>query len=317
MSIAMQSEKMETITAALQKVQAVIETAKKNRENYFKSGYADMAAIVEVIRKPFADNGLAFSQTIDFLEDKNAVLVTTLFHPASQQFLRGIFPMLAAKQDAQAWGAAQTYARRYGLAALIGIVVEDEPDLDNEGKEGQPAPRPAAAPTPAPQGRPIPAAAPRPVPAPQQAPVDDNDLCTDPQDKCIRELAAACKANPGEMVKALRLPVNREGTLTKKGASMLIVKLKAMQAAPAAAPSQLSQAHAANAVAPSETEECTPTQAGIILDRCKERGLNWRDKVRELGLVTDPLTQADAVRLINHLVALPLPGGLEARAGMK
>lgn len=125
------------ITAALVKVQAILEPAAKSKVNpFYHSKYADLEGIMAVVRKPLAENGLAITQTLETVDGK-IMLVTSLLH-VSGQFLRGIFPVAPAPTfdkegkehppTPQAWGSAQTYARRYGLAALVGITVEDDDD---------------------------------------------------------------------------------------------------------------------------------------------------------------------------------------------
>jgi hypothetical protein len=52
-------------------------------------------------------------------------LVTTLAH-SSGQFVQGRFPIMAAKQDAQGIGSATTYARRFALAAIVGVYQTDD-----------------------------------------------------------------------------------------------------------------------------------------------------------------------------------------------
>ena len=61
----MQSEQIDKLAVALSKAQAVMEAAAKNKRNpHFNSMYADLASIIEAVRKPLTDNGLAFTQTI-------------------------------------------------------------------------------------------------------------------------------------------------------------------------------------------------------------------------------------------------------------
>ena len=54
-------------------------------------------------------------------------LVTTLHH-TSGQWIRGYYPVTAVKADPQAMGSAITYARRYALSAIVGVVSEDDDD---------------------------------------------------------------------------------------------------------------------------------------------------------------------------------------------
>jgi hypothetical protein len=64
----------------------------------------------------------------------------------SGQFIASTYRLKPAKEDPQGYGSALTYARRYGLAALLGIVADDD---DDGNHASTPAPRPQ--PTPAPK----------------------------------------------------------------------------------------------------------------------------------------------------------------------
>jgi uncharacterized protein (DUF3820 family) len=54
-------------------------------------------------------------------------LVTTLLH-SSGQWVRGVYPVNPIKNDPQAIGSAITYARRYALASIVGVVAEEDDD---------------------------------------------------------------------------------------------------------------------------------------------------------------------------------------------
>ena len=57
------SDSIAKLATALSQAQGAIEAAKKDSENpYFKSHYADLASVWEVIRKPFSEAGLAILQ---------------------------------------------------------------------------------------------------------------------------------------------------------------------------------------------------------------------------------------------------------------
>jgi hypothetical protein len=60
--------------------------------------------------------------------------VTCLLHESGES-LESLYP-LGEKSDAQAMGSALTYAKRYALSALIGIVTED--DDDGQSSTGKP-----------------------------------------------------------------------------------------------------------------------------------------------------------------------------------
>jgi hypothetical protein len=130
-----QSEQIGELAGALAKAQGAIKTAGRAKDNpFFKSSYADLAAIREACAEALSANALAFTQIIDF-DAENRWLETTLMH-SSGQWIRGRYPLRPVKDDPQGLGSAVTYAKRYALAALVGVVSVDEDD-DGEAASGR------------------------------------------------------------------------------------------------------------------------------------------------------------------------------------
>lgn len=128
-----QSESIAELAAALSKAQADITGALKDSSNpFFKSKYADLASCWDACRKQLAANGLAVIQTTD-VTDAGVVLVTTLAH-SSGQWMRGILPIVTKDAGPQAQGSGITYARRYALAAIVGLAQIDD---DAESAQGR------------------------------------------------------------------------------------------------------------------------------------------------------------------------------------
>lgn len=132
------SEKIDLIFPAFLKAQAKIENAKKDTENeYFKANYATLSSVLKEVKKALPANDLGYVQ---FPELET---VTTLIIHSSGQFIGCKTPIKASKQDAQAYGSALTYARRYALTALLGMTQEDDDGQEaskpnNERKETPP-----------------------------------------------------------------------------------------------------------------------------------------------------------------------------------
>ncbi len=125
MSDEMQSATIGALGKALSLAQGAMEGAKKDSENpHFRSKYADLASVWAACRAPLAANGLAVVQTT-VPEPGGVLVITTLVHE-SGEWIRGRLFMPAAKQDAQGFGSACTYARRFALAAIVGIAPEDD-----------------------------------------------------------------------------------------------------------------------------------------------------------------------------------------------
>lgn len=131
----MRSETISELAKALSKAQAAIQPAIKDTENpFFKSSYADLSAVWEVARKPLTENGLSVSQLPGECKDNKVILQTILMHE-SGEYLCSILEMPYLKNDPQSIGSAITYARRYALAAIVGIVADE--DDDGNGAAGK------------------------------------------------------------------------------------------------------------------------------------------------------------------------------------
>lgn len=119
------SDSIKHLAAALNKAQAEMSGAKKGKQNpFFKSSYADLNAVVDAVRIPFAENGLSYSQFP--VMDDNRVGVETILMHESGEFIASTLMLPTGKLDAQAAGSAITYARRYSLQSIAGIPAEDD-----------------------------------------------------------------------------------------------------------------------------------------------------------------------------------------------
>ena len=121
------SESVAGLAAALAKAQGQMKGAVKDSANpFFKSKYADLASVVEAIRAAFSANGLSYIQTVE-PSDKDEVRVeTTLLHSSGEWISCGVLSLPVSKVDAQGYGSALTYARRYSLSAAVGVAPEDD-----------------------------------------------------------------------------------------------------------------------------------------------------------------------------------------------
>lgn len=117
------------LAKAMAIVQGKLKPAVKSSENPFlKSKYADLAAVMDSCRALLSENEIAVFQPTTYKEDDNGcgVVVNTILIHSSGQYIQGELYMPVAKRDPQAMGSAITYARRYGLAAMVGIVADDD-----------------------------------------------------------------------------------------------------------------------------------------------------------------------------------------------
>ncbi len=117
------SPQIGNLVKALVQVQSKLKPAKKDSQNpFFKSYYSDLASVWDSSRELLAANGLAIIQ----YGGPDQTLVTTLAH-VSGEWISGIYPLVTSKdRDPQSLGASTTYARRYCLAAILGVVSDDD-----------------------------------------------------------------------------------------------------------------------------------------------------------------------------------------------
>lgn len=124
------------IAAAFVKAQKNFAPALKASVNpHFKSKYVDLAGCVEAVIDALNDNGIALIQHTH--ESDTGVIVETMFvHESGETMSCGKLHVPASKHDAQGYGSALTYARRYSLMAACGIAPED--DDGNAASKGKP-----------------------------------------------------------------------------------------------------------------------------------------------------------------------------------
>lgn len=117
---------MSDLHAAMAKAFSEIEGASKDRYNpAFKSKYADLSSVVEAVKPALRKNCLFFAQITH--EQQGGVCVETVVHHASGQSMSfGKLFVPASKQDAQGYGSALSYARRYSLMTAFGVCPEDD-----------------------------------------------------------------------------------------------------------------------------------------------------------------------------------------------
>lgn len=121
------SEAIGSLAAALAKAQGAIESAPKDAVNpHFKSHYATLASIWGACRKALAANGLAVVQAVE-ADEAGAILSTLLVH-TSGEWVESRTPLTCDLRNMQSLGSAISYAKRYALAALVGVVAEDDDD---------------------------------------------------------------------------------------------------------------------------------------------------------------------------------------------
>ena len=120
------SPELKDLAIALVKAQSALKPAVKDATNpFFKSRYADLAAVWDACRDALHQNGLSVIQVPSGYADGVTMLDTMLLH-ISGQWIKGTAGAPVAKADPQGAGSVLSYLRRYALAAVVGVTTEDD-----------------------------------------------------------------------------------------------------------------------------------------------------------------------------------------------
>jgi len=136
-------EDTKELFTALAKAQGQVKDAELDKVNpHFRTRYASLGSIWSACRNALSSNGLSVIQGLAHDKDGKIVLESRLTHSSGQQIVF-FCPMLISKNDMQGLGGAITYARRYSLAALVGIVADEDDDGNSAPKPTREASPPA------------------------------------------------------------------------------------------------------------------------------------------------------------------------------
>lgn len=120
-----------TLAEAMLEAQKAFPLIKKIDNNpFFKSKYAGLPSILEVILPILQQNGILLTQSP--ISEGDKVGVKTIFvHAKTGQKTEGSFFVSLAKNDPQGAGSAITYCRRYALVSMLGLNVDEDDDGNN------------------------------------------------------------------------------------------------------------------------------------------------------------------------------------------
>lgn len=90
-----------------------------------KYKYADIGAVIEAIKPALIKHGLFFTQH-PHPSEEGVTVETVLHHASGESVSLGSLYVPANKRDAQGFGSALTYARRYALVTAFGVPTEDD-----------------------------------------------------------------------------------------------------------------------------------------------------------------------------------------------
>ncbi len=124
------SDTIGKLAGALSIFQNTVQDVYKCKKGYGYS-YADLSSILEEVRPGLAANGLSVSQLCSSLNEAGIpyVGVETILMHNSGEWISSVYHMSVqvgkGMSLAQASGSVITYARRYALAAILGITQTD------------------------------------------------------------------------------------------------------------------------------------------------------------------------------------------------
>lgn len=117
---------MQNLAKAMASAFPDIEGAVKDKTNpHFRSKYADLGNVVDAIKPAIVKHGLWFTQ-VSHNVPEHAAIETIIVHSSGETMSCGVVAVPVSKQDAQGYGSAMTYARRYSLSAAFGVAPEDD-----------------------------------------------------------------------------------------------------------------------------------------------------------------------------------------------
>lgn len=131
------SESINELATALAKAQRDIRGAVEDSSNpHFKSKYASLQSVIDAAREPLTSNGLSIIQALTDAAPGTVSIETIMLH-SSGQWISSTFSVPVTKMDAQGYGSATTYARRYSYMAMAGLAPIDD---DANAAVASPAP---------------------------------------------------------------------------------------------------------------------------------------------------------------------------------
>lgn len=125
------SESITDLAQALINVQKLMTPAPKDGKNPFtKSNYATLNSVMESCRDILLDQGIWLTQlpvpAPSELGQGYLGLLTKLTHAKTGQWQASLTVIPLPKSDPQGMGSAITYARRYALTSMLGMITEDD-----------------------------------------------------------------------------------------------------------------------------------------------------------------------------------------------
>ena len=129
------------LAEALARAQAAMHPAKMDAKNpFFGFRYATLSSVWGACRDALTANGLAVVQQAT-ASGAQVSVTSRLLHTSGESVDGGTLSLTAKDASPQAVGSALTYARRYSLAALVGVCPDENDDANGAQEAEPPAPK--------------------------------------------------------------------------------------------------------------------------------------------------------------------------------
>jgi hypothetical protein len=127
------SETFTKVIGAIHELQQELEILK--RDDKVNSGsysfkFTGMPTIWVNVKPLLKKNGLTVIQSPS-TTNTGDVLITTIYH-TSGEFIQDAMRLIVTRDDPQGIGSAITYAKRYQLSAMLGVVTDDDNDATTQ-----------------------------------------------------------------------------------------------------------------------------------------------------------------------------------------
>jgi len=106
--------------------QSQFHVVKDKKNPFHKSTYASLSSIYKSCKPALHENGFGIFHFV--LETEQGQIVKTVLHHVSGEKIEVDIPMLLEGANMQKLGSAITYAKRYGLVALLAVDADDDDD---------------------------------------------------------------------------------------------------------------------------------------------------------------------------------------------
>ena len=130
------SESCKSILNALHTAKSLFAKAERSKQNsHLKNRYSTLDDVLAAVEPGLEECGLVMFQSVIDSEATGLLKVETkLFHAESGEWVSFLMIVPISKNDAQGYGSALTYARRYGITAALGLSqVDDDGNLAAKG----------------------------------------------------------------------------------------------------------------------------------------------------------------------------------------